>query len=117
MYKQFCKNLNNFITINRLENSKENIRLKYAIEILPLSDVENYMKYRESDETKYIELGNFIFELSKYKQDYPSLEKFIWELWAYGFDSIPYEKKEHSIDEFLLEKVKIIDLMLSTHYF
>ena len=117
MYKQFCKNLNNFIAINTLENEQVNLRLKYAIEILPLTDVESFLKYKLSDESEYLKLGNFIFDLSKFKQSYPSLEKFIWELWAYGFDSLPYENNQPCRDESLGEKVKIIDLMLSTHYF
>jgi hypothetical protein len=117
MYRQFCKNLNNFITINKSESDQENLRLKNAIEILPLANVEDFIKFKETDKIKYKRIGNFIFELSKYIKKYPSLEKFIWELWAYGFDIIQIEKNELYQDEFLDEKVKIIDLMLSTHFF
>jgi len=117
MYKQFCKNLINFIAINSSENTQSNLRLKIAMEILPLTVVSNYLRHKETDEAQYTKLGNFIFELSKYKQNYPSLEKFLWELWAYGFDSIPYMENQSCVDEFFEEKVKLIDLMLSTHYF
>jgi hypothetical protein len=117
MYRQFCKNLNNFIYINELDNEPENLRLKNAKDILLLTDVKNFLKFKDTDAVKYQKIGNFIFELSKFKQSYPTLEKFLWELWAYGFDSVPYEENGIKVDEFLEEKVKLIDLMLSTHYF
>lgn len=117
MYSQFCKNLFNFININTQEGTPPNIRLKYAIEVMPLTDVKSFLKYKSTNEEKYREIGNFIFELSKNKCKYPSLEKFIWELWAYGFDIIPYNDNDGCADKYLDEKIKLVDLMLSTHYF
>lgn len=103
--------------MNEMLDEPKNLRLKNAEEILFLTNVESFLNYKDADEAMYKKIGNFIFDLENYKKVYPSLEKFIWELWAYGFDSIPYEGQNPFEDESFEEKVKMIDLLLSTHYF
>jgi hypothetical protein len=120
MYNQFCKNLKNYIRINsdiNPDNSDNNIRLRIAEDIIPLTDIESYKAYKKHNDPLYREIGQFIYALSKYKKKYPSFDKFIWELWAYGFDIIKTEDLYHDKIRYMDEKAKLVDLMLSTHYF
>ena len=117
MYNQFCKNLKKYIQINSDIDSVNNIRLKIAEDIIPLTDVESYKAYKKRNDPLYKEIGQFIFALSKYKKKYPSFDKFIWELWAYGFDIIKTEDPYHEKIKHMDEKAKLVDLMISTHYF
>ena len=114
MYKQFCKNLRTFIEINEEEN---NIRLKIAEQLLPLTDIESYKLYKGKNDIKYIKTSNLIYSLSRYSKTYSSFNRFIWELWAYGFDSIAPEQSSENNDILVDEKAKLVDLLLGTHYF
>lgn len=116
MYKQFCKNLKYFVSIIRNDALEKNFRLKNAEALLPLTDIEKYMEYRNSQSEEYERISNLIFDLSYYSKEYPSLKRLVWELWAYGFDMEQAkgpETRNYDIDEV----VKLTDLMLSTHYF
>lgn len=115
MYNQFCKNVKNFIKLN--ETPPENFRLRIAKEILFLTDVEAYKSYKETNDVKYKEIKNFIYELQQYSNKYPSLKKFVWELWGYGFDIEKYESVKQDLPETMEEKAKLIDLLLGFHYF
>ena len=117
MYNQFCKNLKNYIEINSNINCVDSIRLKIAEEIIPLTDIESYKAHKKHNDPLYKEVEEFIYALSKYKKKYPSFDKFIWELWAYGFDTAQKESLHHDMIKYMDEKAKLIDLMLSTHYF
>lgn len=116
MYSQFCRNLKNYIRINSHTNSDSSLRLQIAKDILFLADVEAYKVYKKYNDPLYTKIGEFIYILSKYKNKYPSLERFIWELWAYGFDIIETKTVKHHKIKHIDEKVKLIDLLLSTHY-
>lgn len=117
MYNQFCRNLKNFIRINFHGNFDNSLRMKIAEDIIHLTDVEAYKVYKKRNDPLYRKIGEFIYILSKYKNKYPSLNRFIWELWAYGFDIIePEDLQNHNIKH-MDEKAKLVDLMLSTHYF
>ncbi|WP_026895219.1 hypothetical protein [Clostridiisalibacter paucivorans] len=112
MYKQFCKNFENFLKINK----SQGYRYKIANEIKVLTDVDTYLKLKEKKHNKYKEISNFIFEVSQYKNQYPDIDKFIWELWGYGFDIEKYDGLNTKLNNKIDEKVKLIDLLLSTHY-
>ncbi len=114
MYNQFCKNLENFIKLNEGHN---NVRVKIAKELLPLTDIALYNMHKDKQDDEYIRSSNLIYHLSKYNKIYSSLDKFLWELWAYGFDALPTENFSIESKLFLDEKAKLTDLMLSTHYF
>lgn len=113
MYKQFCKNLHNFIKLNQ---SVPNIRLQLAQEILFLTDVHEYIRLKESQNIKSKQISSFINQLELYKEKYPSIGKFIWELWAYGFDIENDDEIKKESYQVLEEKAKLIDLLLSTQY-
>jgi hypothetical protein len=117
VYNQFCKNLKNYIRINSSINCVDSIRLNIAKDILLLTDVEAYKAYKECNYSLYLEIGKFIYTLSKYKEKYPSLNKFIWELWGYGFDLVETDSLHQDSINYMDEKAKLIDLILSTHYF
>ncbi len=114
MYRQFCKNLDNFININ--ESPDGNYRLKIAKELKVLTNPNYYKKLMEENNTQYMYISNLIFRFQAYKQDYPSIDKFLWELWGYGFDSIKSDEMNIDSEETIYEKVKLLDLLLGTHY-
>ncbi|NMB97648.1 MAG: hypothetical protein GYA02_13735 [Clostridiaceae bacterium] len=117
MYSQFCRNLKNYIRINSHGNPDNSLRVKIAEDIIHLTNVEAYKTYKKRNDPLYKRIGEFIYILSRYKSRYPSLERFIWELWAYGFDIIETQNlRQHNIKH-MDEKAKLVDLMLSTHYF
>lgn len=112
MYRQFCKNFKNFLQINE---SKE-YRYKIGSEMEYLMHVDVYTQLKERNNAKYREIANFIFEISQYEDKYPSIKKFVWELWGYGFDIERFNDVENEPRERIEEKVKLIDLLLGTHY-
>lgn len=114
MYNQFCKNLTKFIKLNQ---SYPNIRLKLAQEINFLVDVSAYSSLKERNDIKSKEIRNFISQLKNYSGKYPSISKFVWELWAYGFDVEDVEDIDQEPQDIMEEKVKLIDLLLSPQYF
>ncbi|TCO69052.1 hypothetical protein [Marinisporobacter balticus] len=112
MYKQFCKNFKNFLQINE----SKDYRYKIGREIEVLTNVDVYNQLKERKNVKYRETANFIFEISQYEHQYPSIKKFVWELWGYGFDVKRFDEVEVEPRERIEEKVKLIDLLLGTHY-
>jgi len=116
MYKQFCRNLNYFISIMRSDDNVRNTRIKNAEALLPLLDIEIYRVYKNCGKEEYEIITNLIYDISRYSEEYPSLKKFVWELWAYGFDI--EQARGPVVKNYEEEEVaKIADLMLSTHYF
>jgi hypothetical protein len=116
MYNQFCKNLNNYMNIISDNDEYPNARKKIAETILPLADIKLYLENKQKNILYHKSVSNLIYSLSKYSAVYPSISKLIWELWAYGFDieSAPeLESEGNNLDE----AAKLVDLMLSTHYF
>lgn len=114
MYKQFCKNLNNFIQIN--QSNKESYRMKLAKDLKDLTKIDMYNKWKEENHYNYMKVSDFIYRLGRYKDKYPSIETFLWELWGYGFDAKEFSEIESEPEEQIEEKSKLIDLLLSTHY-
>ncbi len=113
MYKQFCKNLHYYISIN----TKSQSRLDIAKDILLLADIVSYQKHKEKRDIVYQNVGAFITALKSYQEKYPYIRKFIWELWAYGFDLIEINTEDAYKISFMDEKAQLIDLLLHTHYF
>lgn len=112
MYKQFCKGLKRFIQLN---NDKDNLRLNIAKELLLLTDIDAYKQSKDKNLSDHEKIDSLIAMLSCHKDKYPYLERFLWELWAYGFDR-ETENTPHIDDRFIDEKIKLIDLMISSHY-
>lgn len=98
------------------DDGKISTRVKNAEALLPLTDIKKYSEYKNNFNEEYKRIANMVYEISQYSHNNPVLKRFVWELWAYGFDIEQSEKpmcKNYEIDEV----VKITDLMLSTHYF
>ncbi len=112
MYKQFCKGLKRFIQLN---NQDDNLRLKIAEELLPLTDIASYRQSKSKNLSEYKKINELICNLSCYRDKYPFLVRFLWELWAYGFDWNS-NNLYNSDDTFMEEKIKLIDLTSGTHY-
>ena len=117
MYRQFCKNLNNFININRGCDGQSNSRLAIAMQVLPISDISSYLEYKKNSDPRYFETSMLIHSLSQFNNVFPSIKKFIWELWAYGFDIEPLGDLNIAEPKDTHEMARIVDLLLSTHYF
>ncbi|RCX20117.1 hypothetical protein DFR58_102187 [Anaerobacterium chartisolvens] len=116
MYKQFCKNLRHFISIMESDGGEESSRRKNAEALLPLADIEEYKKYKDSKKEEYRRISSLIYDISRYSEEYPSLKRLVWELWAYGFD-IGQANEEFERTYEAKEVARLADLMLSTHYF
>ena len=113
MYRQFCRNLNNYLNINK----PNTYRHKIGKEIELLANVELYNKLKKSNHIDYKRISNLIYQLRKYENS--AIKNFVWELWAYGFEIEKLADIENEIqedEEDIKEKIKLIDLLLGTHY-
>jgi len=117
MYRQFCKNFHNYIKLLDAGGETPTARLKIAEKLRPLVDITAYEKYKNINIKKYRETGNLIYMLFSYRNKYPVFDRFLWDLWAYGFDMIEFPDTVANKDPDADEMVKLVDLMLSTHYF
>ena len=113
MYKQFVKNIENFIILNTKAGNTSNYRFEIAESLKNLTDVNKFLELKTVDIDKFNELSNVIWELENNIDKYPAFKVFSWELWGYGFDG---KKCESSNKERLSEQLKTIDLLLSTQY-
>ena len=114
MYRQWCKNLKNFINYNMTDQPC--IRLQLAKELLPLTDIEAYKKHKQDKSPIYWKTAAFINQLKQFQDQYSSIKKFIWELWGYGFDITEEIDIKMDDTEVIEETVKLIDLLYGTHY-
>lgn len=114
MYRQWCKNLKNFVDFNSTE--QPGIRLKVAKELFILTDVGMYKKHKQNNSPVYWETNVLINRLKQYQDRYPSIRKFLWELWGYGFDVKEEIEIKTDNTEREEEKAKLIDLLYGTHY-
>lgn len=115
MYNQFCKNLKNFINVMGYCNEGKRTRVKNAEALLPLTDIKKYNEYKNNSDKEYIRTANLVYDISLNSHNNPTLKRFVWELWAYGFD-IEQPKEPINRNYEIDEVVKITDLMLSTHF-
>ena len=118
MYKQFCKNLKNYINLNQGDDYRAN--LGEELEILLSKEVFN--KGKHLNNIKYQNMQNLIKIIAN--MDDMKLNKFRWELYAYGFD-IDYEniigkeennRIEENNKENNKDKLELIKLLLGTSY-
>ncbi|MBS7528847.1 hypothetical protein KHM83_19450 [Fusibacter paucivorans] len=109
MYNQFTKSLDNFIALNA---AKDEYRYKLVKSIEPLKSIETFLALKQLNALEYEKLQKLIWEIGENINEYPSFKVFSWELWGYGFDG---QNNNVAIDD-LDEKLKLIDLLLSTQY-
>lgn len=115
MYRQFCKNLNHYMNI--ISGTEGNSSRKRIAEmVLPLADIGAYLESKQNNKSYSKKVSDLIYGISKFSGIYPSIEKLIWELWAYGFDVGTSQDPEIQAED-LEEAAKLIDLLMSTHYF
>jgi|LGOV01.1.fsa_nt_gb hypothetical protein len=113
MYRQFVKNIENYLLINYTENEISNYRYEIVKSFNPLTDINIFKKLEKTNIDEYNEISNLIWKLKENIQKYPSFKVLSWELWGYGFDG---EKHDIIDQEKFNEQLKIIDLLLSTTY-
>lgn len=115
MYRQFCRNLNNYLNINK----SNSYRYKIGKEIELLTDVQLYSKLKKSSHIDYKKISNLIYQMRKYENENLVIKNFVWELWGYGFEVEKLTDIENEIqedEEDIREKIKLIHLLLGTHY-
>ncbi len=109
MYNKFSKSIDHFIELNIKE-----MDYRYALikEIEPLKSIVAFKKLESTQPEMYKQLQRLIWEISRNTDKYPSFEVLSWELWGYGFDGKYYDVDIKNLEE----KLKLIDLLLSTQY-
>ena len=74
MYKQFVKNMDNFITLNNKVDNTSNYRFEIAESLKNLTDVNKFLELRTVDIDKFNELSNIIWELGNNIDKYPAFK-------------------------------------------
>jgi hypothetical protein len=113
MYKHFIRNLNNYLELNIGGLSNDEFRMRSVECLKALSDIGTYHAWKECNPEKYKEVCHIIYEIEQNKKRYHSFETFAWELWGYGYDG---KKNNEYSKEMVEEQLKMIDLLLGTHY-
>lgn len=112
MYRQFIKNMDCFLALNKMDEGDKNYRLELVKELEPLKKLELFNALKQNDSKHYQKLSAIIWAVSENSDRYPSFKVLSWELWGYGFDGAYYEVDSAELEE----QLKIIDLLLSTQY-
>ena len=113
MYKQFCKNLKHY---NHLNNS-DDYRSLIGDELLIFLDKDNFNRLKQNNASQIKAIDRLLVLLNK--ENDRKCNKFLWELYAYGFDlSLEDIKKNESIvnNEKDRDKIQLIKLLLGTTY-
>lgn len=111
MYSHFVRNMTCFFNINK-EHETPDYRYTLAKELEPLGDVNVFKNLESTNMESYKMLQGIIWAITNNAQRYPSFKSFAWELWGYGFDGVYYPIEANELEE----KLKMIDLLLSTQY-
>lgn len=112
MYKNFCRNLKNYLEANK-NGSNEEFRLKIIKPFKILADIELYNKLSNKNLTEIKEVNNLVYEINKEKKTYHQFKQFSWDLWLADFKAIKSEKFDKEI---VNEQLKILKLLLGTQY-
>jgi len=113
MYRQFCKNLNNY---NQLNNS-DDYRSLIGNELIILLDKNKFNKMKNNNDIKMENIDRFFNIL--YNENNRKCNKFLWELYAYGFDiSLEKIKKNQNVinNKKDIDKISLLKLLLGTTY-
>ncbi len=112
MYKQFVKNMESFLKLNKPEDNSSNYRFDLVKEIEAIRSIESFNALKKSNLDRYKKISTIIWAVKNNTHRYPAFKSFSWELWGYGFDGKYYEVNEEELEE----QLKLIDLLLSTQY-
>lgn len=112
MYKQFIRNMDTFLILNKPENNDSNYRFDLVKEIEPLRSINSFNVLKSSDLKRYQKLSRIIWAINQNADKYPAFKTLSWELWGYGFDGKYYDVDEKELEE----QLRLIDLLLSTQY-
>ncbi len=138
MYRMFCMSYLNYMKVNQYEahqygmhpgsNSSSQdtpnrgqhcmepyrwFRLEITRPIGVLADFTLYSEIRNGGGELFLEVSNLIFAIQHSQDVFPSFRAFSWELRGYGFDA---EQHDGFPAEVIEEQLKLIDLLLSCHY-
>jgi len=107
MYRQFCKNLINY---NQLNNS-DDYRSLIGKEFMILLDKNKFNEMKNNNVDRFLNI--------LYKENNRKCNKFLWELYAYGFEiSLEKIKKDQNVisNKKDIDKVELLKLLLGTTY-
>ena len=113
MYRQFCKNLKNYHQLNNSDDSRSLL----GKELLIFLDKDNFDRMKENNSSQMKAIHRLLSLLNK--ENDQKCNKFLWELYAYGFDiSLEDLKKNEYIEnnEKDHDKIELIKLLLGTTY-
>jgi len=113
MYNLFVKNLENYILLNQVDFIDDEFRISIVRPLEGLMSVDKFKLWEKENFKEYKELSNIIYEIGERIMEYRSFKVFSWELWGYGFDG---EQSFDFKEEIVNEQLKLIDLLLGTHY-
>jgi hypothetical protein len=113
MYRMFCLSVNNYLEVNDYSIQNQDFRSKITESIKILADIDMYNKLKESKLPIIEEVENLVFQIGQKKDIFPSFNAFSWELEGYGFDK---KQSENINEDVIFEQLKLIDLLLSCHY-
>jgi len=113
MYKQFCKNLKYYLQLN----DSDDYRSLVGEELMILIDKDQFNGMKKNNNSQMNDINRLIHLL--YRIDHKKCNKFVWELYAYGFD-ISLEKMKENPCEMKspkdVDKIELIKLLLGTTY-
>lgn len=113
MYKQFCKNLKNYLQLN----DSDDYRSLIGKELLILIDKEQFNTMKKNNNRQMKAINRLIHLLSTI--DHKKCNKFVWELYAYGFD-ISLEKMNEKPCDMKnpkdVDRIELVKLLLGTTY-
>lgn len=113
MYRLFCNNLRNYLDKYIYVGTANDPRLKITEPINVIADPDLYRKFKSLAPPLYTEANNLIYEIGNNIDRFPAFKAFSWELWGYGFDKA---KSENCSSDKVEEQLKLVDLLLSCHY-
>lgn len=106
MYNHFCRCYNNFISINEPSYRKD-----IALILEGLTDRQKFDDLIAKDDARAKELSHLIYLVSKH--DHPRMKTLSYELEGYGFGTGNSSENLKQTGE----QIKLIELLLTTHYY
>jgi hypothetical protein len=113
MYSRFVKNFHNYMSLNKIDENFTDYRLSITKPIFGIADIKTLEFWKLNDPKLYEEAAHLLYEISKRKDRIHAFKAFSWELWGYGFD---VAELELPLTDRLEEQLKLIELLLGTHY-
>lgn len=101
------------MSLNKIDENFDDYRISIAKPILGIADINMLNFWKLNEPMLYEETTHILYEISMRKNHIHAFKAFSWELWGYGFD---VAQLELPLTDRLEEQLKLIELLLGTHY-